>query len=168
MINQQFMNALAQLESVSATDAEKAAINSVRGRYVAAFGTDNQMVQNFAKLEAVAVTEAERNEINTIRGKFGLMEMTLNIDNNDISATVDNLRNNYTSRGVPIDQLHRIRTQTNSDESFNANDRDWDTFIDPERMMLDSPYEDEPENNNTTSNDDENTDKLVDALIAMD
>ena len=76
MLNQNFMRALAKLESVSATDREKAIINSIRGLYVDRYGRDNQFVSTLAQLESVAATNREKAEINTIRGKFGLMEMT--------------------------------------------------------------------------------------------
>lgn len=76
MLNQNFMRALAKLESVSATEREKAIINSVRGLYVDRYGRDNQFVSTLAQLESVAATSREKAEINTIRGKFGLMEMT--------------------------------------------------------------------------------------------
>ena len=75
MLNNQFMNALAQLESVSCTQQERDTINAVRGKYVAKFGTENIFVRTLAQLEAVAATQAEKDEINMIRGKFGLMEM---------------------------------------------------------------------------------------------
>ena len=75
MLNQKFMSALAQLESVSCTQQERDTINAVRGKYVAKFGTENPFVRTLAKLESVAATQAEKDEINMIRGKFGLMEM---------------------------------------------------------------------------------------------
>lgn len=80
MLNNQFMNALAQLESVSCTQQERDTINAVRGKYVAKFGTENPFVRTLAQLEAVAATQAEKDEINMIRGKFGLMEMQTKID----------------------------------------------------------------------------------------
>lgn len=78
MVNQQFMKSLAMLESVAATTAEQDIINTVRGKYVAEFGTDDLFVQSLAKLESVAATQAERDELNTIRGRYGSMEMTDN------------------------------------------------------------------------------------------
>jgi hypothetical protein len=94
MLNNQFMNALAQLESVSYTQQERDTINAVRGKYVAKFGTENMFVRTLAQLEAVAATQAEKDEINMIRGKFGLMEMqsdiaTVEQDDVDTFDTVD-------------------------------------------------------------------------------
>lgn len=94
MLNNQFMNALAQLESVSCTQQERDTINAVRGKYVAKFGTENPFVRTLAQLESVAATQAEKDEINMIRGKFGLMEMqsdiaTIEQDDVDTFDTVD-------------------------------------------------------------------------------
>lgn len=94
MLNNQFMNALAQLESVSCTQQERDTINAVRGKYVAKFGTENSFVRTLARLESVAATQAEKDEINMIRGKFGLMEMqsdiaTIEQDDVDTFDTVD-------------------------------------------------------------------------------
>lgn len=117
MINQNFMRALAQLESVSATEREKAIINSVRGLYVDRYGRDNQFVSTLAQLESVAATSREKAEINTIRGKFGLMEMTeksgynLGVDPNpykkrirgmSTSADEDVARLNDPDTGLPM------------------------------------------------------------------
>lgn len=87
MLNPQFMQALAQLESVSCTQAEKDTINAVRGRYVAEFAADHPFVDTLARLEAVAATESEKDEINAIRGKFGLFEYQAI---NDLAAVTDN------------------------------------------------------------------------------
>ena len=76
MLNQQFLQALARMESVAATQEEKTAINAVRGKYVDLYGSDNTYVNMLGRLESVAVSDADREAINEVRGRFGLMKLT--------------------------------------------------------------------------------------------
>ncbi len=79
MVNQKYMEILAQLESVSCTQAERDAINMVRGKYVQQYGSDNEYVKGLGLLEAAACTQEEKDDINMIRGKYGLFEMTYGV-----------------------------------------------------------------------------------------
>lgn len=76
MINQQFLQSLAMMESVAATSEEKEAINSVRGRYVGMYGTDNEYVSLLGRLESVTQNQADKESINEVRGRYSLMNLT--------------------------------------------------------------------------------------------
>lgn len=136
MLNQNFMRALAKLESVSATEREKAIINSVRGLYVDRYGRDNQFVSTLAQLESVAATSREKAEINTIRGKFGLMEMTENAMYNS-GDDVDNVN----TLGVdPRPYKKRIRGMSTSADENDAPLNDPDTGLPLTRDLVDEQY----------------------------
>lgn len=144
MVNQDFMKALAMLESVAATQQERDIINNVRGKYVAKFGGNNQFVNDLAKLESVAATSAERAEINEIRGKFGLMEMThfpeTRRELNDLDEFHDEaIRNSEYDKmrgSIPKDLNPKTQFTTDSDEvDFD----DWSDLA--ESDLLDNPEE---------------------------
>jgi hypothetical protein len=124
MINQNFMRALAKLESVSATEREKAIINSVRGLYVDRYGRDNQFVSTLAQLESVAVTSREKAEINTIRGKFGLMEMTygLGVDPHPYKKRIKGMSTSAEDEVAPINDPDTGLPMTDDmvDDQYNA------------------------------------------------
>lgn len=144
MVNQDFMKALAMLESVAATEQERNVINNVRGMYVAKFGGDNPFVKNLAQLESVAATKAERDEINTIRGKFGLMEMTnfpeAKRELNDIDEFHDEAFRNaeYEKMRGSIPKEFNPKTQFSTD----SDDVDFDDWSDLAHSdLLDDPEE---------------------------
>ena len=147
MVNPVFMQSLAMLESVAATQAERDTINNVRGRYVAKFGDDNVFVNTLAQLEAKSATDSERQEINTIRGMFGLMEMTetmarpeVNVAPEDagIAADIDanmEIENRKNTMPNPTKQPK----QPTADE---INFGDWsDIAVSQDDMLFDDPEE---------------------------
>lgn len=135
MLNQKFMSALAQLESVSCTQQERDTINAVRGKYVAKFGTENPFVRTLATLESVAATQSEKDEINMIRGKFGLMEMqgtVSDIDNIKASMSTDAFDDEVAPENwdyvnnTPIDPAERKKQMSRS------SDMDWSNTVNPD------------------------------------
>ena len=136
MLNQKFMSALAQLESVSCSQQERDTINAVRGKYVAKFGNENRFVRTLAQLESVAATQAERDEINTIRGKFGLMEMT--------NYPVD-ITDTESERKIELDpRVVKNNLATTDDQP--TGEMDWSDAVEEDsvRGMLGDPEEETP------------------------
>ena len=151
MLNQKFMSALAQLESVSCSQQERDTINAVRGKYVAKFGTENPFVRTLAKLESVAATQAEKDEINMIRGKFGLMEMQGTVSDIDTDAIKASMSTDAFDDEVapenwdyvnntPIDPAERKKQRSAAMDWSNTVTPDLDTkFIANNRSVTDDP-----------------------------
>lgn len=74
MINQDFLELLAKMESV-ASDSDKKSINAFRGRYASIAGSDDEYIGFLAKLENAASTDEEKEKINEVRGRYAMLEM---------------------------------------------------------------------------------------------
>ena len=136
MISPLFMNALARLESVAATDKERTVINDIRGEYVKRFAADNSFVNGLAQLESVAATSAEKHDINAIRGMFGLFHLT------GTPKIESDLSNYYATPVVEPMSIPKNLDTVDGDDEIDLDYFDnVDIPRDPGRMMLDNPDE---------------------------
>lgn len=131
MLNQQFLQALARMESVAATQEEKTAINAVRGKYVDLYGSDNTYVNMLGRLESVAASDADREAINEVRGRFGLMKLT----EGEVAQKVA-LECISGSQPVMESDTYRDKMRYKMKETRKANSQEsWDAFQNGEEFL---------------------------------
>lgn len=124
MINQQFLQSLAMMESVAATSEEKEAINSVRGRYVGMYGTDNEYVSLLGRLESVTKNQADKESINEVRGRYALMNLTQGEVAKQVALEcINGSRKSLVESDTYRDKLRYLQKENRhaaSEESWNA------------------------------------------------
>lgn len=131
MLNQDFLQSLAMMESVAASQKEKQAINAVRGKYVGMYGSDIKYVNMLGRLESVAASDADREAINEVRGRYGLMKLT----EGEVAQKVA-LECISGSQPVMESDTYRDKMRYKMKESRKANSQaSWDAFQNGEEFL---------------------------------